>query len=146
VSAEQLELGVVQDGAQRREGLPAGEGDTELLVFVAVEMNSWPPAWMPVVTRTMTGTRVLLSRPASRASSATRSISAKESTTTRPTPASIAREISASDLLLPCRPISAPGTPARRATASSPPVQVSTRRPSSRAQRATATDKKDLPA
>ena len=37
------------------------------------------------------GHLVLLSRPASRASSATRSISAKESTTTRPTPASIAR-------------------------------------------------------
>ena len=66
--------------------------------------------------------------------------------TIRPTPASRAAAISASDLLLPCRPMSAPGTPARSATASSPPVAVSMRSPSSCAQRATAVLRNALPA
>ena len=50
--------------------------------------------------------------------------------TPTPTPAPCA--ISARDLLLPCTPMGSPGTPARMATASSPPVHTSRRRPSSR--------------
>ena len=83
-------------------------------------------------------------RRAPRRASATRSISTSESTMIRPTPASSAAAISSSDLLLPCRPMCAPGTPARSATASSPPVAVSTRRPSSCTQRATATRQERL--
>ncbi len=110
----------------------------------AVEMYSWPPACTPVVTRTITG--ALRPSPRDRTASATRSTSPRESITIRPTPASSARAISASDLLLPCRPMSAPGTPARSATASSPPVEVSIRRPSSCAHRATAVHRNALPA
>ena len=47
---------------------------------------------------------------------------------------SSARLISASDLLLPCRPRLSPSMPARAATASSPPEHVSSRRPSSATQ------------
>ena len=64
----------------------------------------------------------------------------------RPMPASSAARISVALLLLPCRPIRAGSTPARRATASSPPVQTSTPRPSSLTQRATAVQTNDLPA
>ena len=48
------------------------------------------------------------------------------------------RPISASLLLLPCKPIRSAGNPARSATASSPPVQMSRLSPSSATQRATA--------
>ena len=54
----------------------------------------------------------------------------------RPTPAATAASISAIDLLLPCSSRRSPGTPARSATASSPPDATSMPRPSSVTQRA----------
>ena len=59
-------------------------------------------------------------------------------TTMRPTPYSMAAVISAIDLLLPCISRASPGTPARTATASSPPLATSMPRPSSNTHRATA--------
>ena len=88
---------------------------------------SWVWASTPGVTRTRTWGR--LGAPGARRSS--RSTSSKESTTMRPTPASRARASSASDLLLPCRTRRSGGTPAARATCSSPPVATSRCRPSS---------------
>ena len=77
---------------------------------------------------------------------ATRSISAKESTTIRPTPYSSAWRSSGTDLLLPCNAIRSPGNPTRCATASSPPLHVSRPSPSYMIQRATAEHRKALPA
>ena len=93
----------------------------------AVAMYSWVCASTPTVTRTMTRGRV----PSRRAMAVSRSISWNESTTIRPTPARTARSNSATDLLLPCRPIRSGGIPAASATASSPPVHTSRDRPSS---------------
>ncbi len=93
----------------------------------AVAMNSWVCASTPTVVRTSTGWVV----PRSVHRRDSRSISASESTTIRPTPASSAAASSASDLLLPCRSIRSPGKPARTATASSPPVHTSRPSPSS---------------
>ncbi len=105
-------------------------------------MNSCVCASTPTVARTITG----WTTPASAAALATRAISSKESTTMRPTPYSMAAVISAIDLLLPCISRASPGTPARTATASSPPLATSMPRPSSNTHRATATDKKALAA
>ena len=63
-----------------------------------------------------------------------------------PTPAEIASESSSRDLLLPCIVICSGGTPADRATASSPPVQTSTPRPSALTQRSTAREQNALAA
>src|SRR5690625_3410908 len=84
--------------------------------------------------------------PRSRAIAVMRSISSIESMTMRPAPASMARSNSETDLLLPWTPKFSPGTPARSATANSPPVDTSRRRPSSVTQRAIATDRKALDA
>ncbi len=108
----------------------------------AVEMYSWVCASTPVVTLTITRGRT----PRSPARRPRRPISSKESTMIRPTPASRAWTSSAMLLLLPCSPTVAGSTPARWATASSPPVQVSMPSPSSLTQRATAVHRKDLPA
>ena len=108
----------------------------------AVAMNSWVCASTPTVTRTMTGATT----PSSAAISATRSISAKESTTIRPIPHSRAWRSSATDLLLPWSATRSGGKPTRRATAISPAEQVSRQRPSSMTQRATAEQRKALPA
>jgi hypothetical protein len=105
-------------------------------------MNSCVCASTPTVTRTITG--AVTPRPA--ATAATRSISWKESRTIRPTPYSRAARISSTDLLLPWKPIRSPGKPARRATASSPPVQTSRWSPSSATQRATAVQRNAFPA
>ena len=83
-------------------------------------------------------------RPA--ASAVSRSISSNESTTIWPTPLSSAVVSSAMDLLLPCKAIRAGSNPACSATASSPPVQTSSRSPSSATQRATAVFRNALPA
>ena len=63
-----------------------------------------------------------------------------------PTPASSALASSLSSLLLPCRVIISGGTPACRATSSSPPVHTSTPRPSSVTQRSTPRQQKALAA
>ena len=63
----------------------------------AVAMYSWVCASTPAVTRTITVAR----RPVSAVTAASRSISWKESTTIRPTPASTARRSSRVLLLLP---------------------------------------------
>ena len=95
-----------------------------------VRTNSWVWASTPGVTRTSTaGPGVAPPRPLTRPPR--RSISSKESTTILPTPVSTARASSASDLLLPCMTIRAGGTPARRATYSSPPVETSRHIPAS---------------
>lgn len=73
----------------------------------AVAMNSWVCASTPTVTRICTGWRT----PSSSATCATRTISSKESSTIRPTPASTARRISAVVLLLPWKAIRAAGDP-----------------------------------
>ena len=72
------------------------------------------------------------------------SISWNESMTIRPTPASTARASSDSDLLLPCSTRRAGGTPADRATCSSPPVETSSHIPSSWASLAMAWHKNAL--
>ncbi len=63
-----------------------------------------------------------------------------------PTPASTARLISSTDLLLPWKAMRSAGMPADRAVASSPPEQTSTFSPSSFSQRTTARDRNALPA
>ena len=88
----------------------------------AVEMNSCPPAWMPVVTRSMTRARL----PRRRAIVAMRAGSSGSSITIFAKPSVIASSISASDLLLPCSTRRRPGTPAASAMRISPIVQVST--------------------
>ena len=108
----------------------------------AVAMNSWVCASTPTVTRTSTFGRT----PRSRASSESRSISVNESTMIRPTPASTARVSSATDLLLPWKPIRSGGIPADSAVASSPPVQTSRNMPSSAIIRTTARHRNALPA
>ncbi len=93
----------------------------------AVAMNSCVCASTPTVTRTRTGWTM----PARAAASATRTMSSNESMTIRPTRAATAASISSADLLLPCMRSRSPGTPARRATASSPPDATSMPSPSS---------------
>ncbi len=63
-----------------------------------------------------------------------------------PTPAEMTWDSSSSVLLLPCMVICSGGTPADRATASSPPVQTSTPSPSELTQRSTAREQKALAA
>ena len=62
------------------------------------------------------------------------------------TPAATADSISTTDLLLPCIPMFSAGTPARSATASSPPEQTSSRNPSWVTSRAIAVHRNALPA
>ena len=62
----------------------------------------------------------------------------------RPTPTSSARASSASDLLLPWSTRRSAGTPAARATCSSPPVDTSRHMPSSWASAAMAWQRKAL--
>lgn len=64
----------------------------------------------------------------------------------RPTPASTARRISPSDLLLPWKAIRAAGIPAARAVLSSPPEHTSTFSPSSFSHFTTALERNALPA
>ncbi len=64
----------------------------------------------------------------------------------RPTPASMARVISSTDLLLPWKAMRSAGMPAERAVASSPPEQTSRLSPSSSSQRTTARERNALPA
>jgi hypothetical protein len=80
--------------------------------------------------------------PVRAAASAIRTMSSKESMTMRPTLASTAVSISTIDLLLPCMSKRSPDTPARSATASSPPEATSMPRPSSVTQRATVVERK----
>ncbi len=108
----------------------------------AVAMYSWVCASTPAVTRTMTGATA----PSSAVSRSSRSISSKESSTMRPTPASRAARSSEVDLLLPWKPIRAGSVPARRATVSSPPEHTSRPSPSSATQRATVVHRNALPA
>ena len=96
-------------------------------------MNSWVCASTPTVTRTSTS----CTTPASPAMASSRSISVIESSTTWPTPALTAAVSSSTDLLLPCKAIRSGGKLACSATASSPPLQTSSDRPSSSIQRAT---------
>ncbi len=77
---------------------------------------------------------------------ATRTISWKESSTIRPTPARTARSISSGDLLLPWKAMRSAGIPAESAVASSPPEHTSRFSPSSSSHRTTARDRKALPA
>lgn len=76
---------------------------------------------------------------------ATRTISWKESSTIRPTPAVMARSISSTVLLLPWNAMRAAGIPASSAVVSSPPEQTSRLSPSSWSQRTTARERKALP-
>ncbi len=108
----------------------------------AVAMNSCVCASTPTVTRICTGWRT----PSSRAVCATRAISWKESRTIRPTPASTARLISLSDLLLPWKAIRSAGMPAASAVDSSPPEHTSTLSPSSLSHFTTALERNALPA
>ena len=108
----------------------------------AVEMNSWVCASTPTVTRTSTS----WTTPASRAMASSRSISIIESSTTWAMPALTAAVSSATDLLLPCNAIRSGGKSACSATASSPPVQTSSDRPSSSIQRAISLDRNALAA
>ena len=62
----------------------------------------------------------------------------------RPTPTDSAAASSSVDLLLPCRTSRSAGTPAVRATWSSPPVETSRHIPSSWASRAMATHRNAL--
>ena len=93
----------------------------------AVDTNSWPPAWMPDVTRSMTRARL----PRRLAMVAIRSGSPGSSTTILLKPCSMASSISASDLLLPCSTSRRPGTPAASAMRISPMEQVSMSMPDS---------------
>ncbi|CAM5641635.1 hypothetical protein SVIOM342S_01680 [Streptomyces violaceorubidus] len=108
----------------------------------AVAMNSCVCASTPTVMRICTRWRL----PSSCAMWATRTISWKESSTIRPTPARTARSISCVDLLLPWKAIRSAGIPAERAVASSPPEQTSRLSPSSCSHRTTARDRNALPA
>ena len=108
----------------------------------AVAMYSWVWASTPAVTRTMTR----WVRPSRSATSATRSISWKESRMIRPTPSVTARSISSTLLLLPWKPTRAMSKPARSATLSSPPEQTSRLSPSSATHRATVVQRNALPA
>src|SRR5690606_37838480 len=131
-------------GEQLRRGpvrRPAGEREAELLVLVGggdvlVGVRLHPHG---------DPDQHLRPHPA-RASWLSRSISWKESSTIRPTPASRAAASSAVDLLLPWKPIRSGGNPAASATASSPPVQTSRFSPSSAMIRATARHRNALPA
>ena len=107
-----------------------------------VEMYSCPPAWTPTVTLSMT--RARLPRPW--AMSAIRSGSSAASMTIFPYPSSMARDISRSDLLLPCSTRRRPGAPAALAISISPRVQVSMLRPLSNMIRTTSLLRKALPA
>ena len=93
----------------------------------AVDTNSWPPAWMPEVTRSMTRARL----PSRLAIAAMRAGSSGSSITILLKPCSMASSISASDLLLPCSTRRRPGTPAASAMRISPMVQVSMSMPDS---------------
>ena len=104
-------------GARPRRPRPTDTDSPNFWSSCAVAMNSWVCASTPTVTRTSTG----CTTPARAAASAMRTTSSKESMTMRPTPAATAASISAIDLLLPCSRRRSPGTPARSATASSPP-------------------------
>ena len=108
----------------------------------AVAMNSWVCASTPTVTRICTRCRT----PCRSAAAATRTISWKESSTIRPTPALNARSISAALLLLPCSAIRSAGIPASSAMASSVPEQTSRLSPSSSSHLTTARDRNALPA
>ncbi len=143
VQPQQAEpLGALEDAAGGLEGLPPDSDRPNFWSSWAVAMNSWVCASTPTVTRTSTGATT----PSSSATAATRSISSKESMTIRLTPCCSAALISAALLLLPCMPIRSPGTPARMATASSPPEQTSRCSPSSWTHRATSVQRKALPA
>lgn len=101
-------------------------------------MNSWVCASTPTVTRICTRWRL----SSSRAMWATRTISWKESSTIRPTPASTARRISAYVLLFPWKAMRSGESPADSAVASSPPEHTSRLSPSSSSQRTTARERK----
>ena len=122
---------------------PAGSSGTpNFWSSCAVEMNSWPPAWMPAVTRSMTRARL----PSRRAMAAMRAGSSGESTTILAKPCSMASAISSSDLLLPCSTRRRPGAPAASAMRISPIEQVSTSMPASVTIRTTSLDRNALPA
>ncbi len=117
-----------------------------------VRTNSWVCTSTPGVTRANTLGRGGDGTPpwgstgvgASGISRSRRSISSKESTTMRPTPTARAAASSSSDLLLPWSTSRSAGTPAVRATWSSPPVDTSRHMPSSWASRAMDTHRKAL--
>src|SRR2546423_37376 len=98
----------------------------------------WMYVWVWASTPGVTRSRIACRRPASAAAAAARSMSSKLSTAMRPTPTATARTMSASALLLPCSVISSGGTPAARATCSSPAEATSTPRPSAAASCRTA--------
>ena len=106
---------------------PLGEREAELLVLVRgrdvlvrVRLDADGDAHQHAAPRT----------PSRRRASASRSISSKESTTIRPTPASSARlDLGVATCCCRASRSAAPGTPARSATASSPPVQTSRLQP-----------------
>ena len=108
VQADQLEARGGEHAADGLDGVARGEREAELLVLVRgrdelvgvrldadgdPDQHRWPR------------------RRGSAATSASRSISSNESTTMRPTPASTARVSSATDLLLPWKPIRAGSKP-----------------------------------
>ena len=130
VQAEEVERGVRAD-ARRRARRRRSRETPNFWSSCAVARNSWVEACTPLLTRR----RTRCTRPARAAASATRSISISLSMTIAPTPASTARSISATDLLLPWKPMRAGSTPAASATASSPPLHTSTARPASVTQR-----------
>ncbi len=108
----------------------------------AVARYSCVEACTPELMRSRTG----CTRPAARAAAATRSISIRLSTTIVPTPTATARSISAMLLLLPWNPSSDGSVPAASATASSPPLATSSRRPASVIHRAISVERNALPA
>ena len=126
VDADQFQPRLVGTGGERRRRAAAGDGEAELLIFVC-----GGDVLMRVRLHPGRGAHHDPGRgyPRSAARAPSRSISAKESTMKRPTPASSAWASSSGLLLLPCSPTRSMSMPARCSTASSPPVQTSMTQP-----------------